>query len=211
MCRFKPALDMITDEAGFLLEPAVRKHLETVPADDQGKVRIDSLLEVLGVSDCAGLHALVEALDPSSDVELRAKGMGTSEKPSARSTPVFVSPDDVVRRLRAFIEAENASMQGGAPKANAQGANPGVSRRILENEREFWRKIARVVDERGKRMFTSLENNLQAYLGVLKRREKALRSVEHAGQQNIELRALLNQYLSSKINTELHIPPTQLI
>lgn len=210
-CRFKPAMDMITDEAGFLLEQAVRKHIETLPADDQGNVRFDSLLEVLGVADCAGLQALMEALDPSSDVELRAKGMGTSEKPPARSIPLFVSPDDVVRRLRAFVEAENASIQGGAPKANAPGPKLGVSRRVLESEQEFWRKVAKVVDERGKRVFSSLESNLQKYLGLLKRRENALRSVEHAGQQNAELRALLNQYLSSKINTELQIPPTQLI
>lgn len=204
-------MDMITNEAGFLLEPAVRNRIDTLPADDQGNVRFDSVLEVLGISDCAGLQALVEALDPSSDVELRAKGMGTTEKTPARTTPVFVSPDDVVRRLRAFVEAENASIQGGGSKANASGPKPGVSRRVLENERDFWRKVAAVVDDRGKRVLNSLESNLQKYLHLLKRREKALRSAEVAGQQNMELRALLNQYLSSKINTELQIPPTQLI
>jgi len=202
---------MITDEAGFLIEPAVRKHFETLQTDEHGNVMFDSLLEVLGVSDCAGLQALMEALDPNSDVELRAKGMGTSETSPTRSTPVFVSPDDVVRRLRAFVEAENASIQGGAPKANAPGPKPGISRRVVENEREFWRKVTKVIDERGRRIFNSLECNLQKYHGLLKRREKALRSVENAGQQNMELRALLNQYLSSKINTELQIPPTQLI
>jgi dynein regulatory complex protein 1 len=31
------------------------------------------------------------------------------------------------------------------------------------------------------------------------------------GHQNVELRALLNQYLSSKINDELQVPPTQVI
>jgi len=30
-------------------------------------------------------------------------------------------------------------------------------------------------------------------------------------QQNGELKALLNQYLSSKINEDLHVPPTQVI
>ena len=30
-------------------------------------------------------------------------------------------------------------------------------------------------------------------------------------QQNGELKALLNQYLSSRINEDLHVPPTQVI
>jgi Sperm tail C-terminal domain len=42
-------------------------------------------------------------------------------------------------------------------------------------------------------------------------REASLREVEELSQQNVELRALLNQYLSSQINQELQVPPTQLI
>lgn len=205
-------MDMIADEAGFLLEPVVRKQIEELPADEQQRVRLDALLEALGVSDCAGLETLVEALDPSSDVELRAKGMGTSDKAVLKAQPVLVSPDDALRRLKAFVETENASgIQGGSNKPTVAGPRPGVSRRVLEREREFWRKITKVVDERGRRVFSSLETNLHKYYVLLQTREKSLRSVEHAGKQNMELRALLNQYLSSKINTELQIPPTQLI
>jgi hypothetical protein len=42
-------------------------------------------------------------------------------------------------------------------------------------------------------------------------RAKGLREVESLQHQNNELRALLNQYLSSRINDELQIPPTQVI
>jgi dynein regulatry complex protein 1 len=205
-------MDMISDEAGFLLEPAVRKHIEELPADEQERVQLDSLLEALGVSDYAGLEALVEALDLSSDVELRAKGMGTTDKASLKVQPVLVSPDDALRRLRSFVEAENASgIQGGSNKPTVAGPRAGVSRRVMEREREFWRKITKVVDERGRRVFSSLETNLHKYYILLQTREKSLRAVEHAGKQNMELRALLNQYLSSTINKELQIPPTQLI
>lgn len=205
-------MDLISDEAGFLLEPVVRKHIEQLPADEQHRVHLDALLEALGVCDCAGLEALVEALGLSSDVELRAKGMGTSEKAALMEQPVLVSPDDALRRLRAFVEAENASgIQGGSNKPTVAGPRPGVSRRVLERERDFWRRVTKVVDERGRRVFASLETNLHKYYVLLQTREKSVRAVEHAGKQNMELRALLNQYLSSKINTELQIPPTQLI
>ena len=212
-CRLKPAIDMITDEAGFLLEPKVRKHLEGLPTDEAGHVRLDALLEVLGITDAAGLAALVAALDPASDIELRAKGMGTTatRRPPAAAQPVFVGPDDVVRRLRAFVEAESASLQGGGPKSKAVGPRLGVSRRVLEREREFWHRVANVVDERGARTWDALHTHLEKYHDVLQAREQALRSVESLGQQNVELRALLNQYLSSQINSELQIPPTKLI
>jgi dynein regulatry complex protein 1 len=120
-------MDVITDEAGFLLEPKVLEAAAKLPADEAGRVRLDKLLEVLGVTDGAGLEALVAALDPASDVELRAKGMGTAgaEKPTLRDPPLLVAPDEVVRRLRAFVEAEGAGGAGGAGgggKAKAAGA-----------------------------------------------------------------------------------------
>lgn len=204
---------MITDEAGFLLEPKVRKALEALPADEAGRVRLDGLLAVLGVTDAQGLAALVAALDPASDIELRAKGMGTTDagRPAATAQPVFVGPDEVVRRLRAFVEAETASLQGSGPKSKAVGPRLGVSRRVLEREREFWQRVAGVVDARGARTWDALHTNLDKYHTVLQQREQALRSVESLGQQNVELRALLNQYLSSQINSELQIPPTKLI
>lgn len=42
-------------------------------------------------------------------------------------------------------------------------------------------------------------------------RAGSLHDVESLQHQNNELRALLNQYLSSRINDELQIPPTQII
>jgi dynein regulatry complex protein 1 len=204
---------MITDEAGFLLEPKVQKHIKELPADEAGCVRLDSLLEVLGVTDAQGFDTLMAALDIVSDIELRAKGMGTgaSEKQRAREEAVFVSPDDVVKRLRAFVEAESASLNGTGPKSKAVGHHMGASRRVLEREREFWQKVSNVVDPRGERMWAVLHRHLEKYLSLLQAREKALQQVESLGHQNVELRALLNQYLSSKINSELQIPPTKLI
>lgn len=81
----------------------------------------------------------------------------------------------------------------------------------MEREREFWKKCASVVNDKGLRVWGALEENLEKFHQLLQEREKALRQVEPLSQQNMELRALLNQYLSSQINSELQIPPTQLI
>lgn len=112
-CRHAEALRMITDEAGFLLEAKLRKHLEELPANDAGQVCVDALLETLGVTDGLGFEALLDALDPTSDIELRAKGLSTGSAvgKDKSAMPLLVTPDDCVRRLRAFVEAESASVQ----------------------------------------------------------------------------------------------------
>ena len=208
-------MDLITNESAFLLEPKTLEKVAELPAEEAESARLDALLDVLGVTDAHALESLVAALDPASDVELRAKGMATSaaEKARVRDPPVLVSPDDVIRRLRAFVEAEGAGVQSGGAGAKSKAAGPrlGVSRRTLVREREFWHRVGNVVDARGLRIWSALEKNLERYHGVLQTREQALRQVESLGQQNVELRALLNQYLSSQINSELQVPPTQLI
>ena len=42
-------------------------------------------------------------------------------------------------------------------------------------------------------------------------RSGLINEVGELQQQNDELKGLLNQYLSSKINEDLHVPPTQVI
>lgn len=59
--------------------------------------------------------------------------------------------------------------------------------------------------------YTNTVNPPIARLPVPQERAGSLHDVESLQHQNNELRALLNQYLSSRINDELQIPPTQII
>ena len=52
---------------------------------------------------------------------------------------------------------------------------------------------------------------LHKYHALLKSRASLITEVGDLQRQNGELKALLNQYLSSKINEDLHVPPTQTI
>jgi len=51
----------------------------------------------------------------------------------------------------------------------------------------------------------------QKYHQLLSNRGSLIGEVGDLQTQNSELKALLNQYLSSKINEDLHVPPTQVI
>jgi dynein regulatory complex protein 1 len=52
---------------------------------------------------------------------------------------------------------------------------------------------------------------LTKYHALLLGRSEALEEVAGLAAQNEELRALLNQYLGSKINADLKIPPTAVL
>jgi dynein regulatory complex protein 1 len=87
----------------------------------------------------------------------------------------------------------------------------GAMRRAAELEQEFWLRMTHVISDKGTRVWRALQKQLEKYHALLQSRAASLSEVDSLQHQNAELRALLNQYLSSRINEELQIPPTQII
>jgi dynein regulatory complex protein 1 len=84
-------------------------------------------------------------------------------------------------------------------------------RRAAEVEQELWTRMAHVISDKGMRAWRALEKQMEKYLGLLQTRANNLADVESLSLQNTELRTLLNQYLGSRINEELEVPPTHVI
>lgn len=57
------------------------------------------------------------------------------------------------------------------------GANPGLSRRAIEQEQEYWQRLGNVVDDKLCRVYGAAERNLQSYHQLLKERASGLREV----------------------------------
>jgi len=57
----------------------------------------------------------------------------------------------------------------------------------------------------------ALDKFLQKYYELLQRRSGAIDIAVSLQKQNEELKALLDQYLSSRVNDELQVPPTHVI
>ena len=70
---------------------------------------------------------------------------------------------------------------------------------------------ASIISDKTFRVWNALEKALQKYNALVSARSSTIDEVAELQQQNGELKALLNQYLSSKINEDLHVPPTQVI
>ena len=127
--RYLGALSLLCDEAGFLVDSKVRSMVDRLSKDEDGMVKAESVLRSLGITDGPSFDALMEALSPESAIEMRAKGVATSARIASEdrgtgggagldrtssgktsTTPaVVVHPDDVIRRLKAFVEVESSA------------------------------------------------------------------------------------------------------
>eukprot|EP00798_Chlamydomonas_sp_ICE-L_P027431 gene27431-4731_t len=117
--------------------------------------------------------------------------------------------EQAIKRIKAYIEVNSSAptRSGMAGPTRASSINC----RAADLEQEFWSRMAHVISDKGTRVWKALEKQLEDYMAQLQSRAASLEEVESLHHQNGELRALLNQYLSSRINDELQIPPTQII
>merc|ERR1711977_758738 len=83
--------------------------------------------------------------------------------------------------------------------------------RRRREERKFWERMAHVVPDMNARVWKALDLFLQKYFESLGSRAKSIDSAVNMQKQNEELKQLLDQYLGSKVNEELQVPPTHVI
>merc|ERR1712060_625816 len=128
--------------------------------------------------------------------------------------------DDVLNLLKAFIqEKENQRSADVVPdkkkKARTQqlGRESEAEKKARERreERKFWEKKGHVIPDMNFRVWRALDVALKRYYKLLQDRSKAIDSAVNMQKQNEELKQLLDQYLGSKVNEELQVPPTHVI
>mmetsp|Transcript_8300 Transcript_8300/g.21013 ORF Transcript_8300/g.21013 Transcript_8300/m.21013 type:complete len:666 (-) Transcript_8300:22-2019(-) len=203
--KVKKVLDMIKEETQFLLDIKVREQSSNLGPEQRDVLQIDAVLRYIGV-------------ESQEDVDLLV-GMfynGQEEDDEA----LYVDADDVLQLLKDFIqEKENLRIADVAPdkkkKARTQqlGSESETDRkaRRRREERKFWERMGHVIPDMNFRVWKALDVYLKKYYDLLQRRSKAIDSAVGMQKQNEELKQLLDQYLGSKVNEELQVPPTHVI
>ncbi len=103
------ALQLLCDEAGFLVDSKAHKMLASLPKhQDEQLIHAESVVKALGVTDGASFDALMAALSVGEPEGTGSQSIGD---------PTLIHPADAVSRLRDFVEAEN----GGAAAAPTIG------------------------------------------------------------------------------------------
>ncbi|XP_078506107.1 dynein regulatory complex protein 1-like [Lissotriton helveticus] len=114
--------------------------------------------------------------------------------------------NDVLRALRDFVKDYRTQSV-----SSSQLKLPEVEGRDCIREARFWEAMANVIPESRLKEWDALEAAMFKYHNVLLARSQLLDETASLGQQNNELQLLLQQYLNSKINFELEVPPSQVL
>lgn len=192
--NIKRMLELLCNEAGFLVESKIRTLLDSLPPEEQNLLKIDSILKVLGVEGALDVEKLLSFFLADAD------------------NHELIHPNDAIKAIKAFVEEHQVEGQGGdgiklAKRSAKELGHEGTRR----EEREFWQRMSNVISDKTYRVWNALDRAMQKYHQLLTNRGTLIGEVGDLQQQNDELKALLNQYLSSKINEDLHVPPTQVI
>ena len=178
--KYARTLDLLASESGFL------------NGNQTGQDKVRGILNALEISDGPGFDALMAILQKDE----------TSKE--------LVDPEDVVKRLKLFVQSNLAATASATATVGAKGLHF-AHRQHVDKDKMHWDKMANVISPKMFRIWKSLEVNLQKYYKVLQERSSLLQETKSMQEENVQLQKLLERYLSSKINEDLQIPPTKII
>mmetsp|Transcript_21756 Transcript_21756/g.38264 ORF Transcript_21756/g.38264 Transcript_21756/m.38264 type:complete len:675 (-) Transcript_21756:124-2148(-) len=203
--KVKKVLDLVKEETQFLLDLKVREQMLSLPPEQRDVFQIEAILRYIGVDQHEDVDLLVSIFYHGQDEDDEA---------------LMVDADDVLQYLKDFIqEKENLCIADVAPDKkkktarNTMGSESEADRkeRRRREERKFWERMGHVIPDMNFRVWKALDIFLKKYYALLQKRSKAIDSAVVLQKQNEELKQLLDQYLGSKVNEELQVPPTHVI
>ncbi|XP_067665435.1 dynein regulatory complex protein 1-like [Haliotis asinina] len=148
------------------------------------------------------IQQLTGRRSPDEETE-DAQGDGEEEKVQ------LVHPNEVLKALRAFVEDHRKPVKEKGGKSQFKIAT--LEERDDSDDSEYWAKYAGILSDKKERMWDALIDGLEKYSEVLGSRASLITETDALRQQNAELRMLLHQYVNSKVNSELEIPPTRVL
>ncbi|XP_013380975.2 dynein regulatory complex protein 1-like, partial [Lingula anatina] len=121
----------------------------------------------------------------------------------------LIHPNDVYKALRVFVEEQWQPTKEKSKQPQFKIAN--TEDRDDADDAAYWKKYCSILPEKTERMWDALLDGLEMYSDCLQSRAKLITETDGLRQQNAELRMLLHQYVNSKVNAELEIPPTRVL
>ncbi|KAM6954098.1 dynein regulatory complex protein 1 [Aplochiton taeniatus] len=209
----KKLLDLLCDEAGFLIESKLLKLLSPLEKDKQSLMKLDAIFSAMSIESEEDIYKMGDFLLKFKQQQAEEDEAGSScrtdgatSSTSSTLTSDLIHPNDVLVALTAFTSQH---CRPGEAVARRQSDGPGV--RDDSEDAAYWDSLAQVISEGKLRVWDALEAALEKYHSQLKERSKLITDTHSLKQQNSEMRMLLHQYINSKINSELEIPPTRLM
>uniref|UniRef100_A0A8C0ME43 Dynein regulatory complex protein 1 n=1 Tax=Canis lupus familiaris TaxID=9615 RepID=A0A8C0ME43_CANLF len=221
-------LMLLCDESGFLIESKLLSLLLPLEKNECYLLKLDAIFSALGIESEDDLYKLVNfflryrvyhspssqeqtslmsALEPGEKRDLEEQkeeslGEGEAEEKEHPSSPMLIHPNDVLKILEAFVMGLKKPRDSRAPVKLKHVRDD-------SKDSEYWEALTTVISDTTQNLWDALYTALEKYHLILTQRAKLLIENNSLEQQNTELQMLLQQYLDSKINSELQVPPTQ--
>uniref|UniRef100_A0A452H9W3 Dynein regulatory complex protein 1 n=1 Tax=Gopherus agassizii TaxID=38772 RepID=A0A452H9W3_9SAUR len=190
----KHILELLCDESGFLIESKLLGLLQPLERHERSLMRLDAIFAALGIDNEDDVYTLVDFF-----LKFNAQQVVSSQTQQPREEMGLV----------------NGALSPGLLSLPFRDKRPQVKNMMEERDdskdSEYWKALAHVIPEPKLKVWDALEAALEKYYSVLSQRSKLLTDLDGLQQQNTELHMLLHQYLTSKVNEELLIPPTHVI
>ncbi|XP_020039221.2 dynein regulatory complex protein 1 isoform X1 [Castor canadensis] len=142
---------------------------------------------------------LQEALEEGEEGSL----VGRELKEEVLPSPRLIHPNQVLKVLEAFVMGLKNPRDFPTPPRKRKNV------RDDSKDSQYWEALTSVIPAAQQNLWDALYTALEKYHLVLTQRATLLVETDSLEQQNVDLQALLQQYLQSKINSELQVPPTQ--
>ncbi|XP_038606761.1 dynein regulatory complex protein 1 [Tachyglossus aculeatus] len=222
----KQILELVCDESGFLIESKLLGLLLPLERNESCLLKLDAIFAALGIENEDDVYNLVnfflkyraptqeregegqvcEALE-TAEVKRESDDSVPPRQDDREALPSseLIHPNDVLKALEAFV----ISLQ--KPREKWTPVKVESKERDEVKDTEYWEALPTVIPAAKQKLWDGLVAALEKYHYVLNQRAKLLVETDSLEQQNTELQMLLQQYIHSKVNLELQIPPTQVL
>ncbi|KAI4547278.1 hypothetical protein MG293_003833 [Ovis ammon polii] len=190
-------LMLLCDESGFLIESKLLSLLLPLERSECYLLRLDAVFSFL-----ASVSPLQEPLDLRAEKEGSLVD-GKSQEKEPPPSPKLIHPNDVLKILEAFVMGLRKPRDFWVPVKLVKVV------RDDSKDSEYWEALTTVIPATTQNLWDALYTALEKYHLVLTQRAELLIENDSLERQNTELQQLLQQYLDTKINSELQVPPTQ--
>ena len=219
----KKVLELLCQEAGFLLDEKLIRLVAPLAKEEQVMMKLDSMFKSLGIHTEEDIQHLVgffvREQEKVEEGEEEREGESQTLKVTddeavkrgethARSGTALIHPNEIPSALRRFVEQRKSTAK--PPSLTPKTLGLSVEHKELLDG-SFWQEMAGILPQSHEKVWDALLEGLEQYHSVLVSRYKVKEETQALGNQNTELRLLLQHYMHSRINQELEIPPTLML
>lgn len=215
----KKVLELLCNEAGFLVEDKLQKLLSPLHKDEQSLMKLDSIFKAIGVDT-------VDDIEDLSNYFIERVESPIKNNENEGKYESLIHPNDAIHAIRTFVEHHRNSKskkkdndfdrimndvdENSDELQPSQMKNAGAKTKA-QYQKQYWEKMTLVLDDQNYRIWVAVYEAMETYKKHLSERQRQMQEVTHMSHQNAELKQLLRQYMAGRVNNELHVPPTMVL